>query len=357
MPTGVAEAGEEKMDSAAFGRALATLLNPSRIDDVLSCCVRAVHDADWEGPRTGLLHVRFAEDKPRVADLAELLWAECMFYALPRRKQEKFRREIVGGDMTAIARCHKAVRDLFIDFNASHPSRASELGEVLAYCLVQEYLRAAQVASKMSLKTAANMPVHGLDGIHAMYENGSLTVYFLESKLSGDARRGVASYAASAAEFLSDRRQYLREYEIVADLGNLDALEGEARQRALDHFDVIGNPASLRRERFVGVICHSEPGHFGKRLAIRDDLPPDVHERDFAERYSADYGALRLAAREQLLKHGAAPAKAIVFFVAVPDVRALRKAFYGAMGVADPDLRLDGDDVVDDGDTGGKDRE
>ncbi|MFE1601609.1 HamA C-terminal domain-containing protein [Methylobacterium sp. ID0610] len=354
MANGGADRDGPDADAEALARALATLLNPSKIDGVVNCCVRAVHDEAWEGPRTGLLHVRFGEDRPRVEDLAYLLWTECMYYALPRRRQERFRREIAA-DMTAVARCYRAVRDLFIDFNARHPERASELGEVLAYCLVQEHLGAAQVASKMSLKTAANMPVHGLDGIHAVFENGALTVYFLESKLASEGRRGVASYAASAAEFLSDRRQYLREYEIVADLGNLDALEGEARQRALDHFDVIGHPELRRRERFVGIICHSEPGHFGKRLRIRDDQPPDIHERDFAERYAADHGKLRLAARKQLLKHGADPAKAIVLLVAVPDVRELRKAFYAAMGVAERELPLDGDDLEmdDDEDAGG----
>lgn len=338
----------------AFARALATLRNPSKINGVVNCCVRALHDEAWEGPRTGLLHVRFGEDRPRVEDLADLLWNECMYYALPRRRQEKFRREIAA-DMTAVARCYRAVRDLFIDLNERHPERASELGEVLAYCLVQEHLGAGQVASKMSLKTAGNMPVHGLDGIHAVFENGALTVYFLESKLAREGRRGVASYAASAAEFLGDRRQYLREYEIVADLGNLDGLEGEARQRALDHFDIIGHPEVQRRERFVGIICHSEPGHFSKRLRIRDGQPPDIHERDFAQRYAADHGKLRRAARKQLLKHGADPAKAIVLLVAVPDVRELRKAFYAAMGVAERELPLDGDDLEmdDDEDAGG----
>ncbi len=204
----------------------------------------------------------------------------------------------------------------------------------------------------MSLKTAANMPVHGLDGIHAVFENGALTVYFLESKLASEGRRGVASYAASAAEFLSDRRQYLREYEIVADLGNLDALEGEARQRALDHFDVIGHPNSGAGNGSWESSAISEPGHFGKRLRIRDDQPPDIHERDFAGRYAADHGKLRLAARKQLLKHGADPAKAIVLLVAVPDVRELRKAFYAAMGVAEREFPLDGDDLEIDDDEG-----
>ncbi|MCP4560851.1 MAG: hypothetical protein GY873_16150 [Bosea sp.] len=55
-----------------------------------------------------------------------------------------------------------------------------------------------------------------------------------------------------------------------------------------------------------------------------------------------------------MLKHGADPAKAIVFLVAVPDVRELRKAFYAAMGVAERDLPLDGDDIdMSDDDAGG----
>lgn len=343
MADGETDRGDEE-NEAALARALAGLLNPSTIGDLVSYCVPAVPDAEWEGPRTGLLHVRFAEDNPKVADLAELLWAQCMFYALPKRRQEQFRRTIANGDLTAIARCHAAVRGLFIDFNARYPERASELGEVLAYCVAQEYLGAAQVASKMSLKTTANMPVHGLDGIHAVFENRALTVYFLESKLSSDARRGAASYAKSTAEFLADRRQYLREYEIVGDLGNLDALEGEARQRALEYFDVVEHPTLQRRERFVGVICHSEAAHFSERIPVRDDARPDIHERHFADRYSADHSSLRLAARTQILKRGGDPAKAVVFFIAVPDVRELRKMFYAAMGAADREMPLDGDD-------------
>ncbi|WP_455986371.1 hypothetical protein [Methylorubrum extorquens] len=56
-----------------------------------------------------------------------------------------------------------------------------------------------------------------------------------------------------------------------------------------------------------------------------------------------------------MLKHGADPAKAIVLLVAVPDVRELRKAFYAAMGVAERELPLDGDDLEmdDDEDAGG----
>lgn len=339
----------ETVDTAgeAFGRALASLLSPSRLGELVNCCVLPSPGLDGAGPHTALLHVRFGEDVPKVDALAEMLWAQCMSYALPKRRREQFRRMIAEGDDSAVARFHAAVRNLFIDFNRVHPNRASEVGEVLAYCIAQEYLGASQVASKMSLKTAGNMPIHGLDGIHAVFNDGALTVYFMESKLSGNGRRGAAAYAKSAGAFLADRRQYLREYEIVGDLGNLDVLEGDARREALEYFDIVGSPRRPRRERFVGIVCHSEARHFGKRLPVRNDGPVGEHELHFAGHYSGDHEALLLATRNQLLKHGGNPAKAFVFFVAVPDVRELRRLFYAAMGVSDRDVPLDGDDDVD----------
>lgn len=78
MANGGADRDGTDAEVEALARALETLLNPSKIDGVVNCCVRAVHDEAWEGPRTGLLHVRFGEDKPRVEDLAYLLWTECM---------------------------------------------------------------------------------------------------------------------------------------------------------------------------------------------------------------------------------------------------------------------------------------
>jgi hypothetical protein len=108
--------------------AITTLLNPSKIDQLLGCAV--AHDAPCEGdgPRTGLLHVRFQEDEPQVAALGEFLWGQCMYYALPRKRRLELTAAIQE-DFAVTARIHQAVRDAFITFNKSYPSRASELGE------------------------------------------------------------------------------------------------------------------------------------------------------------------------------------------------------------------------------------
>lgn len=317
-----------------LAKALEALLNPSSLDDHLISAAADTAETAGEGPRTTLLHLRFNEDIPKVDALARHLWEECFYYALPRRRQEAFRKEIEKNPSVAM-RVGTAVRDSFIAFNEKNPTRASEVAEVLAYCVVQHHLAAAQVVAKMGLKTSSNMPVHGLDGIHAKFENGALTVYFLEAKLAGSANSGARDYAESAAHFLQNQGQYLREYQIVAELGNLDALDEPERQLALDHFDILGKPTIQHRERYVGIICYSEK-KYAKSIPVSDG-PVDAHEKHFSGLYTPSHDHHRKAAAKHLTANGAKPAKCIVFFVAVPDVNELRKKFYQVMGVPMPD--------------------
>jgi len=333
---------------ADIAAAIEALKNPCDLDAILACAASHTDECPG-GPRTGLLHPRFREDVPLVDDLARILADQCVYYALPRRKRLELHQQIKA-DISKIARTMAVVRDVFVDFNAKHPSRASEVGEVLAYCVAQTHLSAAQMASKMALKTSANMPVHGLDGVHAKFEDGVLTVYFLEAKLASGPQVGALRYAKSAAEFSANKKQYHREYQLVSDLGHFDSLEGPARQAALDYFDIWNKPAALPlRERYVGVICHSEPKHFADQLPIDDDAL-DIHEKHFSQLYVADRDAHRAYANKVIKKAGGNPAKSILYFVAVPDINELRKAFYNAIGLPVPPGPWDEDDEIDDDD-------
>ncbi len=321
--------------------ALATLINPADVDDYIRCAVEYVLDPE-AAPPISLLHPRFNEDLPRISDLATFLWKQCFYYALPRRKQKKFLAAIAK-DPSMIMETARTVQSAFMDFSQKNPSRSSEVGEVIAYTLVQHLLKAPQVAAKMALKTSANMPVHGLDGIHARFEDGAMTVFFLEAKLTRNANSGAKAYAESAKEFLSNRSQYLREYEIVADMGNLDDLQGDARDAALAYFDIIGNRPMQRRERYVGVVCYSERKVYSDKIPIGSGLI-DTHENHFAKKLALLKDRYRKAALKHLEANGANPAKCFIFFLAVPDVNQLRRDFYAAMGLPPPPDSPEGDD-------------
>jgi hypothetical protein len=324
---------EQEKKAKILETAIAELLEESDLDKFVSCATESNLGSAVAHPRVYLLHVRFSEEKPQVEILARFLWRQSVNYALSRRRRLALRSALLnsnGADLSGAADIMQIVRDVFIEFNKAYPSRASEVGEVLAYCIAIHYLKAAQMAAKVSLKTSSNMPVHGLDGIHAAVENGALTVYFLESKLSSNANDGVAEYAESVSKFLNDEKQYFHEYSLVGDLGNLDTLVGEARELALQHFDVLGNPDVPRRERSIGVVCYSETKHFANVIPVTDG-PTDAHEKHFSENYAAEFDHHHNAALKHLNKHKVDPNKCRVYFIAVPDVNVLRAKFYDAM--------------------------
>ncbi len=225
-----------------------------------------------------------------------------------------------------------AVRDVFIDFSEKNPGRASEVGEVLAYCIAASHLAAPQIAAKMSLKTSGNHPVYGLDGIHAKVEDGALIVYFLESKLNGSANQGAKEYAESIADFMTGKKKYLLEYSIVSDLGNLDTLDADAQAVAMDFFDVYGNPHLPRKERSVGVVCYSNSTLFDNLPPVSEGQGVAFHHDLVSQKYAASLPTLQESADKHLKSSGVDPNKCYVFFVAVPSVKTLREAFYEKLG-------------------------
>lgn len=313
---------------------LAKLLDESELDSVLNCAVDG-QSGTATPPRLSLLHLRFSEDKPNLQNLADYLCSAAMNYALSRKRRDAFFAELSKSkksSLSLIPRINKAVRDAFIEFREAHPNRASEVGEVLAFCIATHYLQAAQLIAKMSLKTSPNMPVHGLDGIHAAFKNGSLTVYFLESKLTKTAAKGLKDFAESMKSFDEKPKQYAREYELVCNLGNLDVLPENEREHLLQYLDVYSPASSLKRERAVGVVCYSEGKHYANCLPV-DDGDVLKHEHHFAGLLAADHGDHQKYLLAQLNKNEVAPEKCSVYLVAVPCVATLRKSFYTALGI------------------------
>lgn len=290
-------------------------------------------------PSTTLMHVRFLEDNADVEKLANYLWRCAQNYSLSRRRREELRLQIAEappGDLSVVALVSTAVRDAFLEFNEAHPHRSSEVGELLAYCIALEQLGAAQLLAKMALKTNNNMPVHGLDGIHGKVEDGWLTLYFLESKLSSSANSGAKEFAESVAGFSNDSKQYQREYQLVKELGNLDALSPNDKKLALEYFDIFGSSDIPKRERYVGVILYSDAKAFASLPPVSDEQKPGFHEKLFSDAYAQQLEHHQSAALKHLNAWDGTPQKCRIYFVAVPDADIVRELLYKAMGYVSP---------------------
>ncbi|AON53132.1 DUF1837 domain-containing protein [Herbaspirillum seropedicae] len=286
-------------------------------------------------PATTLMHVRFRENKANVETLAQFLWQCATNYSLSRRRRQEIHEQIKTappGDLSTLSLVSTSVREAFLEFNKDYPHRSSEVGELLAYCIALEQLGAAQLLAKMALKTNNNMPVHGLDGIHGKVENGWLTLFFLESKLSSNANSAAKEFAESVAEFSNNKKQYRREYQLVKDLGNLDALSPTDKKVALDYFDIFTSSDTPIRERCVGVLLYSDENAFASLPPLSDDHAPGFYEEVFAEAYAKQLGHHQGAALKHLKSNKGEPERCRVYFVVVPDADAVRQLFYDTMG-------------------------
>ena len=202
-----------------------------------------------------LAFVRFRENEPQDRQFANLLGELLTNYAIPLRRRVDASSAMAGsptgGDMRAANRLHKEAIKLFLDYSAANPGRFGEVGEVIAFAIASEFLEAPQIASKMTLKTNSQMPLHGADGLHVRQAaDGSMFFYLMESKLAPDANTGIKAFCESAKTFKDDPKAKVNEIRIVTNLSNLDALEGQARTDALAYFDGYDSSNSLsRRDR------------------------------------------------------------------------------------------------------------
>lgn len=98
----------------------------------------------------------------------------------------------------------------FISKKTAH----GELGELLLFTLIDVYLEAPKILSKVSMKTSRRMPVYGADAVHAQYVDGELRLYLGESKL----HKSFKSAANGAAESISNTlKNYEHEFSLIEE--------------------------------------------------------------------------------------------------------------------------------------------
>lgn len=314
----------------------------SNTEDSFSTLLDPIHGVDnvlkevnvtplLEQPR--LLFLRMQEHIPQVDALAELLVDQLVNYVIPlSKRREAFAQSnssATGGDMAALSRLRREAKRLLGTYNAKHPGRYGEVGELIAYVVAVRYLGAAQLGPKMALKTSSEMPVHGVDGLHgSQADDGSVFFYLLESKLVPDATDASREMVKSIAEHQADRSRMLNELRLVSDLSNLDSLKGEARDAAKSFFNsYTGDGSHLRRrDVHVGSLVFSESA-FQDKLPRDLKAPPEIHEAHLEKLYTAKHDTFSKNLKNQADAKGVDLSGCIVFLVAIPDVNEFKKIF------------------------------
>jgi hypothetical protein len=303
------------------------------IDGVNNVLKEVTASPPLDQPR--LLFLRMREHEPQAEEFAELLTDLLVDYAIPLAKRQQAIKDAgesnTRGSTAAVSRLRREAERLLVRFSEENKGRYGELGELISYVIAVHFLGAAQIGAKMALKTAAGMPVHGVDGLHVRANaDGSITFFLLESKLVPDAADASRDMIDSISTYQSDRGRKLNELRLVSDLSNLESLAGEARDAAKSFFNVYSGDGRhlMRRDMHVGSLVFSEDA-YGQSLPRDASKPITIHEENLERLYAAKHHRFKKNLENQAKSKSLDLGGCHVFLIGVPDVNELKRIFAG----------------------------
>lgn len=320
-PTDLRDAGvsgwlAERIDALARGE-------PDELDTYL-VAIGAARALDGT-QATCRCHVltRDGNDRPRVAALTQRLAAATVDYCIPRSRIDEAVAYFNRTQKTdKLMRLSAEARHLFTSLEKS-----GEGGEMLLYLLLESILGLPQLLCKMPLKTSSQMHYHGADGIHGrVLEDGTLALYWGESKLYRNATAAGAACLASLAPLLNDEGDGAAKRDLTLVRDNLDLGDPDLTEALRRYFTEDTPEARKVRIRGAGLIGFSLEDY--PTLADQDGttVAQEVAElvASWEKSAKAQIGGQKLESFEMEL-----------FFVPFPDVQAFRNALQNALGLSE----------------------
>lgn len=301
-----------------------------------------VKKVSWVGvagfPRVSahFYYLSFRDGLPTVGEFAEYLKWQMVPFCIPRRDRIKTASIVAAATDDAERTMHfvgqfEKARNLFVKAKEQQ-KRAGEPGELILFVLLEWALRAPQLVSKMYLKTSAQMPVHGTDGIHAgMHEDGStLLLYWGESKLHKGLSDALDSVFESVGEFLVNTDRHKREIDIIRDHMDLGEDQHAFRGALLDYLDPYSEQGNRRREVFACFVGFD----YAKYEQLRK-LPPDKVEAEFTRAFDSRVAEMLDLVGRRLSTAGMDVVNFEFFLLPFPSIADFRTAFFRVAGITD----------------------
>ena len=270
--------------------------------------------------------------KATIDELVEVISMFLTHFSLPRKRIEAVYATLDATKTTldwhqAIVRLESEARSLFIRARRSS-QRTGEVGELLLYIFTEWLLEAPQIIAKMSLKTSAQMPVHGSDGIHVRFDEKTnrLILFSGEAKLHKDVSKAITSAVASIRSGLT-RKKMQHEIELVQRHIDFSGLGEAARKSLLRYLDPFDDSYNDRLEVITCLIGFDFSGYANLRTDSQDD--PDT---SFKISASAKLKEVGPAFAKALADAGHPNQRVELFLFPVPSVSVLRDLFQDRIG-------------------------
>jgi len=169
-----------------------------------------------------------------VGRLARWLEGRIIHYCIPRTRIKKAHRRFEkDGDVRHFTDLQREARQLFSDVHFS-----GEPGELLLFCLLESWIGAPQLLSKMAIKSNSRMHFHGIDGIHARATtSGALELYWGEAKFHDSPTQAMDDAFKSVEPYLISSRkgEFPRDLLLARDF--LDMGQRKVTAKVMKYFD------------------------------------------------------------------------------------------------------------------------
>jgi hypothetical protein len=271
-------------------------------------------------------YLTFQNGIPTLEEFVTLLYGQLVPYCIPRRiRDAKLAKMQSDRDWRHAAEVLRQARDLFIRAN-EEGRKASEVGELILFTLLEAAFGAPQLVCKMALKTSEAMPIHGADGIHVMpgQRQGSICFVWGEAKLYKTLSSALDSACASIKAFVErvGRRAPIgREIDIIRD--HLDmTMHSQLQSLLLDALDPYTAAYNQREEAFACFV-----GFDYDIIQKIHNLPRQKRESAFLGAYNGRIQSACSLFAEKWRKAGLKDYQLHFLLLPFEDVDALRTAF------------------------------
>ncbi|MEQ1106278.1 HamA C-terminal domain-containing protein [Acinetobacter ursingii] len=179
----------------------------------------------------------------------------------------------------------------------SQQTAKGELGEMILFTILDVYLSAPKLLSKVAMKTNARMPVYGADAVHGQFIDGELRLYLGESKLH--ASFGGAS--TDAVQSISNARgDYQRELDLIdshLDFPDLNESLANEILKILNPYETTNIIDKIHSPCFIGftkpeILLSIESEYHKKYLEVADLYIKNFYSK--AEKKGLDINSLTL---------------------------------------------------------------
>lgn len=279
-------------------------------------------------------YLSFKDGKPSIDEFVTFIYHKIIYFCIPDTKIKEYMRKYEEtGDMKYFMELSDQAKALFIRAK-KQATTTGEPAELILFMLMEAVMEAPQIASKMFLKTSANMPVHGSDGIHVSFnqETNRLKLYWGESKFFQSLSSALDQIVSSIEGFITEDDNGIpkdRDIEIIKD--HISIENNLLKTELLKFFDPYEEQSNNLEEIFACFV-----GFDYTVLGQLDRLDQKLINEQFEEKYAmriqtaCELFADKLKASEKLRK-----LRFLFFLVPFEKISEVRSKFMRKLGVSD----------------------